>query len=64
MNNFENIKENFPFPILPKSPGLPSYTIINEVHTKGKADASSVSFDLGGGAHGLLDLTLSPDTYL
>ena len=64
MSDSENIKANFPFPILPKSPGLPSYTIINEVHTKGKENASSVVSELDGAVNGFLDLTLSPATYL
>ena len=43
MSKSENIKANFPFPILPRSSGLPNYMIINEVHTKGKANASFVA---------------------
>ena len=64
MSNSENTKANLPFLILLKSPGLSSYTIINEVYTKGKANDSSVASELGGGAHGFLGLTLSPATYL
>ena len=64
MTDSENIKANFPFPLIPRQPGLPDFTIINEVHTKGKANASSVASELGGGAHGLLGITLSPATYL
>ena len=60
MSNSENIKSNLPFPILPRSPGLPNYMIINEIHTKGRANASSVASELGEGAHGLLGLTLPP----
>jgi hypothetical protein len=63
MTDSENIKSNFPFPILPRQPGLPDYHSINEAHTKGKANAASVASELGGGAHGLLGLTLSPATF-
>ena len=64
MTDSENIKSNFPFPLIPKNPGLPDFKSINEVHSKGKANASSVASELGGGTHGLLGLTLSPATYL
>ena len=62
MSELENIKA--PFPILLRSPGLPNYTSINEVHTNDKANDSSVASELGWGAHSLLDLTLSPAAYL
>ena len=64
MSDSENIKANFPFLILPRSPALSNNTIINEIHTKGKSNDSSIASELGGGAHGLLGLTLSPTTYL
>ena len=64
MADSENIKSNFPFPLIPRNPGLPTFTTINETHSKGKANASSVPSELGGGSHGLLGLTLSPATYL
>ena len=51
MTDSEHIKSNFPFPILPRQPGLPDYHSINEAHTKGKANAASVASELGGGAH-------------
>ena len=63
MTDSENIKANFPFPLIPRNPGLPNFNIINEVHSKGKANASSVASELGGGTHGLLGITLSPGTY-
>ena len=64
MTDSESIKGNFPFPIFPHHHGLPDYSIVNQVHTKGKANASSITSELGGGAHGLLGLTLSPATFL
>ena len=64
MSDSETIKQNFPFPIIPREPGLPYFLKIKSVHKKGKANAASVSSTLGGGAHGLLGLGLSPPTYL
>ena len=64
MSNSEHIKANFTFLILPRSPGLSNYTIVNEVHTKGKENSSFVASELGGGAHGVLGLTLSLAMYL
>ena len=49
MTDSETIKANFPFPIIPREPSLPDFQKINEVHGKGKANASSVSSTLGGG---------------
>ena len=63
MTDSETIKANFPFPIIPREPGLPTFQIINDVHNKSKANAASISSSLGGGAHGLLGLGLSPATY-
>ena len=62
--NIETIKEGFPHSIIPKHIGLPTHDIIAAVHTKLKANAASVASTLGGGTHGLLGLTVSPDTYL
>ena len=64
MRHSENIKTNFPFPILPRRPALHNCTIINEVHFKGKLNSSSVASELGGGSHGYLWITLSPAMYL
>ena len=49
MTDSETIKANFPFPIIPREPGLPDFQKINEIHGKGKTNASSVSSTLGGG---------------
>ena len=49
MTDSESIKGNFPFPIFPHHHGLPDYSIVNQVHTKGKANASSITSELGGG---------------
>ena len=64
MTDSESIRANFPYPIIPREPGLPDFQKINEVHTKGKANCASISATLGGGTHGLLGLGLTPVTYL
>ena len=48
MTDSEHIKGNFPFPIVPRRPGLPSYHSVNEIHTKGKSNAASIPSELGG----------------
>ena len=63
MTDYETIKANFSFPIIPREPGLPTIQIVNDVHNKSKANSASISSSLGGGAHGLLGLGLSPATY-
>ena len=63
MTDSETIKANFPFPTIPQEPGLPTFQIVNDVHNKSKANAASISSSLGGGAHGLLGIGLSPATY-
>ena len=50
MTDSEQIKGNFPFPIFPRHAGLPDYHIVNEAHTKGKANSASISSELGGRA--------------
>ena len=64
MTDSESVKQNFPFPIIPRESGLPNFQQINGLHGKSKANMASVSSTLGGGAHGLLGLGLSPPTYL
>jgi len=59
----ETIKEGFPHPVIPKHLGTPTYDVIAAVHMKMKANAASVVSALGGGSHGLLGLTVSPNTY-
>ena len=63
MTDSETIKANFPFPIIPQEPGLPTFQIVNDVHNKSKANAASISSSLGGGAHELLGIGLSLATY-
>ena len=62
-DNMEAIKENFPHPHIPAQPGMPTHDIIAAVHRKLKANAASVESTLGGGTHGLLGLTILPETY-
>lgn len=60
----ETIKESFPYPVIPKHVGLPTYDVIAAIHMKLKANAASISSTLGGGNHGLLGITVSRTTYL
>ena len=39
------------------------FHIVNKVHNKSKANAALISSSLGGGAHGILGIGLSPATY-
>ena len=59
----ETIKEGFPYPSLPKQTGEPTYESIYSLHTLLKANAASISSELGGGAHGLLGLVLDGALY-
>ena len=63
MTNSDTIEANFPFPIIPREPGLPTFQIVNDIHNKSKENAASISSSLSGGAHGLLGISLSPATY-
>ena len=63
MTSVESIRKGFPFPVIAKHPGLPTYETIADVHLKLKANAASVPSKIGGGAHGLLGLILPPATY-
>jgi hypothetical protein len=63
MTSVESILEGFPFITITKQPGLPTYETIAKVHLKLEANASYIVSELGGGAHGLLGLVLSPATY-
>ena len=60
----EAIKEGFPHLTIPRQPGKPTYESIHAVHALLKANAASIASELGGGAHGLLGLTLNPATYV
>ena len=62
MNN-EDILETFHRLIITRQPGMTPYEIIQEKHMRIKSNATSVQSELGGGAHGLLGLALSPAAY-
>ena len=55
--------ETFPHQTIPSQPGMPTYETIQETHMLLKANAASIQSELGGGAHGLLGLALSPTAY-
>ena len=48
--------ETFPHQTIPSQPGMPTYETIQE-------NEASIQSELGGGAHGLLGLALSPTAY-
>ena len=48
MTDSESIKGSFPLLIFSHHPGIPHYQIVNEVHTKGKANAASIATELVG----------------
>ena len=49
MTDSETFRANLPYPIIPREPGLPDHHRINELHSKGKGNASSIASELGGG---------------
>ena len=60
----QKIVENFPYPSFTPITGVPDYETLSELHTQGNTNASSIQSNLGGGAHGLLALTLEPNVLL
>ena len=63
MSSVDRIIEGFPYPILPKINGEPSYASIADLHQKLNANAASVHSNLGCGTLGHLWLTLKPEIY-
>ena len=59
-SSVEKIVENFPYPTLTPIPGVPDYESLSELHTQSNSNSSSIQSNLGGGAHGLLTLSLEP----
>ena len=57
-SSVENIVENFPYPTLTPITGVPDFETLSELHTQANSNSSSIQFNLGGGHHGLLVLTL------
>ena len=62
MTDSGTIRANFPFPVIPREPGLLDHQRINEVHSKVQTNASSIASELGG-LHGLMGLTFVNATY-
>ena len=59
----EDIRNGFPHPSIDPIVGEPTYFEIKRVHDLLKSNASSLTSTLGGGAHGLLGLILTPAIY-
>ena len=63
-STIQKIVENFPYPSFTPISGVPDYETLSELHTQANTNASSIQSNLGGGAHGLLALTLEPTVLL
>ena len=50
--------ESFPYPTLTPIAGVPDYESLAELHTQSNCNSSSIQYNLGGGSHGILALTL------
>ena len=61
--NIDYVDTNFEFPTLTRIHGEPTYFQLKELKNELKTNASSVTTDLGGGAHEHLGLVLTPAEY-
>ena len=61
--NIDYTSTNFEYATLTKIHGIPTYEPLRQIKNEMKANAASLSCDLGGGAHGHLGLMLSPPEY-
>jgi len=61
--NIDYASTNFEYPVLTPIQGIPTYEFIQKAKNEMKANAASVPFDLGGGAHGHLGLMLTRQEY-
>ena len=61
--NIDYINASFEYPVLTKIQGLPTYTTLKIIKDEMKANATSVSTDLGGGTNGHLGIMLRPIEY-
>ena len=61
--HIDYINTSFEYPLLDKIHGQPTFTTLTRLKQQIKANAQSVSSDLGGGGHGHLGLVLSPTEY-
>ena len=59
----KNIVEGLPFPSIQSIGIISTYETIVDVHKMLNANASSVQVNIGGGAHGLLALTITPSVF-
>ena len=62
--NINYVATYFKFPELDKTHGAPTYSKLREINDQIKGNASSVSSELRGGAHGHLGLVLTDDEYV
>ena len=62
-SNIDYINNHFEFPILTKIHGHPDYEQLKQIKDELRANATSVTANLGGGAHGHLGLVLDDAEY-
>ena len=62
-SKIDNTLDSFPFPTIAPIVGPSNFETISELHMKLNYNASSVQYNLGNGALGLLYLTVSPAVY-
>ena len=60
----DSVATTFPHPLLTPIVGRPTYQTLASLHLKLNANAASVFLNRGDGMHGLLALSVSPETYL
>ena len=58
ISSIDKIVDNFPYPNLTPIAGVSDYKSLTELHTQPNCNSSSIQSNLGGGAYGLLALTL------
>ena len=63
-SNIDYKTTNFEYPVLTRITGQPNYALLKTIKDELKANAGSVTSDLGGGHYGHLGLVLSPAEYL
>ena len=61
--NIDYVDTYFEFPTLTKIHGEPNYESLKTIKNELSSNATSVTSDLGGGAHGHLGLLLTPAEY-
>ena len=61
--NIDYATTNFEYPVLAEIHGIPTYESIRKIKNEMKANAASILYDIGGGAHGNLGVMLIRPEY-